>query len=200
MLKELFSFLLLSTFIISSPAFLLAQNAPVDPGNRAYTQDNPGQEAKERAMEFKCEITSSKMDMVTARYRTHFERHHDTYKNIVTRVSDVLDQLEDKGYDVDSARTALNSFDNDIDNAQTEFDAFLYQMEQAKGILCQNGNADNFQQSLNQSRTQLQEVRKNMLSLRSRYQRDVKPALLELRQQVRLTQDETTVPGDVTMQ
>lgn len=187
--------------LVSTPAYVFASplNAQANPGNRADMQENPGTAARERVLEFRCEVTSSKMDMMMSRYRTNFERHHDTYKNIVTRVSDVLDQLEEKGFDVTEARTALAQFNEEIDKAQTDFDGFAYQIEQSRGTLCQNGNENDFKQSLNRSRLQLQEVRKSLLMLRSRYQRDVKPALLELREQVRNAQDGETVPGDVVI-
>lgn len=160
-------------------------------GNKATPQDK-----KEAKLEFKCEVTSSKMDALELRYKKAFEKHQGTYKNIISRINEVLTTLEEEGYDTENAKTAVNGFEEKVNNVQTEYDGFVFQMQQAKDYLCEDNNQGEFKQSLNQSRNQLKLLRQEMLALKNAYEKDVKPALLELREQIRDAEDER-VPSDI---
>ncbi len=160
-------------------------------GNEATPQDD-----KEKKNEFKCEITSSKMDTLELRYKKAFEKHQGTYKNIITRINEVLLTFEEEGYDTENAKKAVNGFEEKVNNVQTEYDGFVFQMQQAKDSLCEDNNQGDFKQSLNKARNQLKLLRQEMLALKSSYEKDVKPALLELREQIRDAED-SRVPSDV---
>ncbi len=209
-LKKLLVFgfvLALSTALLSVKVMAVPDQ---DLGNQAYMQNNDDEngnssengnsdDAQANQNQFKCEITSSKIDALMARYQNTFEKHTGVYENIAMRVGEVLNQLEDQGYDVEDARRANNQFEGDIEDVQVEFNGFVYQLEQGKSSLCDGDNQEEFKQSMNQARNQLKDVRASLLQLRSQYQDEVKPLLLELREQVRAAEDELT-PGDVPVQ
>ena len=143
------------------------------------------------------------MDTLEATYRKNFNKHKTTYINVVDRISEILDELEEKGYDVTSARASLVVFRAQIEGTQNDFDSFALEFQQARELLCED-DISGYRESLKQSRNQLKVLRNNMLNLRSEYQNTVKPELLEIREAIRenngTAEESDSNPGDVDIQ
>ena len=159
-------------------------------------------EREEKAAEryqFKCEKASSRIDVITENYTEKFNRHAETYRNIITRVDTVLTELSAKGYDTSEAELALADFSSQLDEIEVEFEEFVISLENNGDELCADSEYD-FKAGLQESKAKLREVRSKLLKLRSIYQDQVKPALLELREQIRNSADGEERTSDVEIQ
>lgn len=146
-------------------------------------KDTAKENATEQRSVYKCESAILKADAILSRYQRNHENHQYIYQNMVSRITEVLDQIDKSGYDTTEARTQLDLFQIQIQNTNQEMEQLGVAIQNAKTNIC-NEDSDGTRNSLEQAREQLRNIKKEMLQLRSFYQENVKPELIKLRQQM----------------
>lgn len=134
-------------------------------------------------VEYKCDIVTERVDMLTARYQNNKDGYQQRYQEIATKISDALARLEAKGYDVSTVKADLAVFNQKLMKFSTDFAQFQNMLGGTKGYACGNSNGD-FLGELQRSREQLRVVRQDSLELRSYYQTTLRPAIQDLKDQV----------------
>jgi len=147
------------------------------------------EEEKEQRITEKCVNVTELVQQKVERYNTNREMYVGKYERLRERIAAWANRLEEDGYDVAKLEASLVTLDSKIANVSALHEAFITKLDDVKNYEC--GNSDGaYKQALETSREALAAVRDGVSEVRKYYLEEVKPLVIELRNQV--AQDKET--------
>ena len=136
-----------------------------------------GDEVAMRACERSRERYQKRLDF----YQGIEDKYVTRYENAVSRVEGLLNKLEALGVDVTEARNKLETWTSKIDEAVASLRVNMDALESLANVDCNDPQAA--REQVKAVRARLQETRTKAKEVRTYYQEEVKPALLDLKNQ-----------------
>jgi hypothetical protein len=131
------------------------------------------------------------LELKVERYNTNREMYVGKYERLRLRIAAWASRLEEDGYDVTDLEASLATLDTKIDAVSALHEEFITKLENIKNFEC--GNSDGaYTQALTTSREALTAVRDGVSEVRKYYKEEVKPLVIDLRNQVAQDKDKET--------
>jgi hypothetical protein len=141
------------------------------------------EEVKEKRMVQRCENVTELVSQKVERYNTNREMYVGKYERLRERIAAWANRLEEDGYDVSNLEASLTTLDTKIANVSQLHESFVTKLDDLKNYEC--GNSDGaYKQALEVSREALTTVRDGVSEVRKYYIEEVKPLVIDLRNQV----------------
>ena len=99
---------------------------------------NQFQEQREEKVQNRCANITNKVDQKIGNFNENKITRIERYYNLKTRISNLIDKLEDQGYDVDQLKTDLQTLDDMIEEFATTYADFISSLEDTKDFECGN--------------------------------------------------------------
>lgn len=141
-------------------------------------------EQREERKEKRCENVNNRIDTRIQRYENNQQRHRDVFGKIVNRVESVIDKLKAKGADTSDLSSALSTMKDMIKDLESEHSEFIDELKETKNYEC-GSSEGKFREQLKEARGSLLEVRSKVVEIRKYYQTDVRPEIIELREELK---------------
>jgi len=141
------------------------------------------EEEKERRITEKCVNVTELVMQKVERYNANREMYVGKYERLRERIAAWANRLEEDGYDVAKLEASLVTLDSKIANVSALHETFITKLDDVKNYEC--GNSDGaYKQALETSREALAAVREGVSEVRKYYLEEVKPLVIDLRNQV----------------
>jgi len=171
------------TVLLGSVSPALAQSPTLTPWQEGV-QERQGnrQERRELRTERRCDLVRTR---INARIR-HFGVRRDNVfahqKRMVERITEFINRLEEKGYDVSKVRSDLETLGGMIQIADSDYAAFVKELEEVKHFDC-NDSQDAFKQALEEARAALAKYRSDVEAVSDFIKNTLRVDLQALREQ-----------------
>jgi hypothetical protein len=142
------------------------------------------EELKNTAGERRCEIVEQNIDRLINRYDALHPQIVGRYENAVDRLEDLNQRLLNEGYDTSDVQFALDYMSNMvIEISQMNIDLQI-KLADAKALSC-NENEVLYRDTVQEAQEMLKNMKERAQEIKDYYISDVKPAVQELKDQVR---------------
>ena len=142
------------------------------------------EEKKQEGVEKRCDIITKRIDNRINAYYNNKEAHLNRYRKLDERLSNLLDRLEDEGYDVDTLRDKLSDLELMILEAADMYDEFAVDLEGAKDYEC-GETQGSFVDAVKNASGTLKGFRDKMVEIRAYFKDEIRPLLVELREEIK---------------
>ena len=171
------------TVLLSSVSPALAQSPTLTPWQEGVQERREDrQERRELRRERRCDLVRTRID---ARIR-HFGVRRDNVfarqERIRERITEFVDRLEEKGYDVSKVRSDLETLDGMIQTANPNYAAFIKELGEVKHFDC-NDSQDAFKQALEEARAALATFQSDVKAISDFIENTLRVDLQALREQ-----------------
>ncbi|MFC1722313.1 hypothetical protein ACFL0C_01550 [Patescibacteria group bacterium] len=154
-------------------------------------KDEITQEAKSRVMEQKeeklalfCEKVEEKVDVKILRFEENKNDHIAKYDIITERISEIILQLVDKGYDVTELEADLATFEDMVLEYTQAYADFIELLESSKEYACGESEGA-YRNTLKAAKEQLLVTKELRRELTKYYRKDIRNDIKDLREQAR---------------
>lgn len=171
---------LLSSFVISASLIVFASIWSTSVSAQG-TLENV-QERRGEIIENRCERVTNRVDFRIERYDERKDDHIEKYNNIKTRVTNLVNDLDTKGYDTSAVREDLNTLDSKIKDFASSYTEFVDALELSKTYACGNSEGQ-FKAQIETSLKELRESREIAKSTIEFIRNDLKKSISDLKNQ-----------------
>jgi len=172
--------LLLSAVIIFSSLLIPASSILAqEPAN---TSAQNVRARLEESAENRCNLITTRVDTLVARYDNNKNRHINNYNRIKDRTQTLAARLQSKGYDTKEVGTNLQTLDTYIKNISQDYTKFVSALRESKEMACGQSEGA-YRAKLQEARDYLKDVRESALETRNFVQTTLRPSIQELRDQ-----------------
>jgi hypothetical protein len=130
----------------------------------------------------RCNLVTSRIELLTTRYGNNKQRHVNAYINAKDRITNLVNKLESKGYDVSKLKADLIVWEEKTQKFGTDYQEFINILNESKTYICGQSNGD-FLASLAKARQQLLIIRQDVLDIRLYYQETIRADIQALKSQ-----------------
>ena len=138
----------------------------------------------------KCEQVKARITQRIRNFDDNRNRHLESYQKINDRLDELVTSLEAKGYDTYAVKEKLTAFNQLMNEYRNNYVVYQQNLTNAGGVACDSEQA-NFSGALKQARNQLKTVRQNHTALHTFWAKELRPAVLALKEQTPVTTEET---------
>lgn len=129
-----------------------------------------------------CERMDERLAAKIAQLEENRDGHVNKYNRILTRLTEIMERMEDKGLDVSKLREDLGTFEVMVDEYVAEYKTFLTLLETAAGIDCQNAQEE-FKEAMMAARAQMKVISAKRLDILEFYRDVLRVDIKDLREQ-----------------
>jgi hypothetical protein len=145
---------------------------------------------KAELVKTRCQTITERVDLKVTRYTDNRTEHVQLYKNLVTRITNLLTKAADSGYDTTKLKADLTVLNDKIKNFDKVHADYITKLGATKSFACGNSEGE-FLQALKEAKDSLLTVREAVLDIKAFFQNTIKPDVLALRAQ---KQEPTVTP------
>ena len=106
--------------------------------------------------------------------------HNDTYSRLIDRLTERINKWEGYGYDVDELNDDLDSLNDLVDKYNTDYATFIDLLDEARDISC---DGTLYPDQIQEAKDAIKVVRQDVVDIRSLYQTQIRPHILDLKEQ-----------------
>lgn len=140
--------------------------------------------ASEKArLKTKCKASQGKISSIRGRIKGIETSRSEVYKNMINRLTNLSDKLENKGADTTELDATIAELQTKIETFNTDLAAYKQAVSDLADMDCE-ADPDGFKASLEAARTALATVNQDALAVRSYLQDTIKPLLKTIRAQL----------------
>lgn len=154
--------------------------------NAANREQNQEARAQKR-----CEVVSELINKRVEIFKKTKTNHQENYDKLLSRLNEVSTKLNEKGLDTTNLNSDIATLTTMVSEYKTKYDSFVTQLEQIQEVVC-GENATTYKDTLEQTKTMLQELRQLRIKIREFYLTEVREDLKLLRQQAEQASDQET--------
>lgn len=130
----------------------------------------------------RCKATETAVDNKIDKFDKNKEKDYDKYVNLKARLSEKIIRWEEAGYDVDRLNEDLKTLGGKIKTFSSDYTVFIDNLRNIKGGVCDLSESD-YKDIIKSTKSDLMEVRKEAMDIRSYYWGTVRPDILDLKNQ-----------------
>lgn len=174
-----------STVALSVTIFSLFSLVPVSAQTASERLDQAQeqiQERKDQYIENRCERVTFNIDNRIERYNSNWQRHTERYLKIKNNVTNFINKVEGKGYDVEELRSVLNDLDSQIQSAANTYSTVIDQLNDTKTFACGNSEGQ-FRSAVETANDYLQDFRAQVRDIGDFVREEVRSAIQAVRDQ-----------------
>jgi methionine synthase II (cobalamin-independent) len=145
-----------------------------------YAQEG---ENTQNRIQNRCEVVTSRVDIITTRYNQNKERHISRYQKIATTVQNLIAKLEDKGIDTSELKKDLATFVNMKSEFVRSYVDFIENLETSKTHACGNSQGQ-FANEITNARRNLLSTREKSLEIKLFIINELRPDIESIRDQI----------------
>lgn len=147
-------------------------------------------EQRNEIIKTKCEIVTTNVNNRLETFSENKEKHIKLYGDLKTRFQELIQRLDEKGYDTTKLEEDAQVLDEKIQKFAADYVIFIEYLTATKGNAC--GQSDGaFAQALAKAKAQLKIVRADAADVKNYYQEVIKPDIQALRAQKPVTTTES---------
>jgi DNA repair ATPase RecN len=134
-------------------------------------------------MQKRCDTLNTRIDERITRFEANKDKHLTHYADLVAKISEILQTLEAKGYDVAAAEAHVATLEGMISDYAAAYTEFIDLLVATQDIVC--GESDGaFKGGVQSARDQLKVVHQKRMAVRDFYRNTLRVSLREIRSQV----------------
>ena len=176
-------------------ALLAASNVVFAEETATTPKTTPKTEAMEKVKENRaqrCETVTAKVDERINKFDENRQDHGIRHQKIVNGVTNIVNRLKDRGFDVTKLEADLKDLNTKIVNAAKDYEAFVNILRDTKTVVCGQSQGQ-FASKMEAAKKQLTVVRADTKDIRDYYINTIKADIKEVRAQkpVKTTTDTT---------
>ncbi len=170
-----------SALAVALVALCLLLAAPI-----AVAQEQQEQQGEGRSgqwLERRGEMLRQRIELLVTRFENNEERHMEAYNRAKEKVKQLLETLQDKGYDVSRLAQDLAAWDAMIVEFAKDYAAFIAELKELEGLAVGQSEGQ-FRSGLQEARQLLMKVHQDALDIRLFYQKTIRADIQEIKAQV----------------
>lgn len=141
------------------------------------------QAKKDEKEEVKCEKIKEKINSQLTQFENNQQNRKKAYEQIQNKLNNLVINLKKQGLDTTGLENTLADFKNQLQNFYTEHEELMTQLRATQNYACEESDGQ-FKGELKKTREQLRIAHRERLELRKQFVEEIRPALLELRNQI----------------
>jgi len=141
-----------------------------------------GNQKKEELLEKLCIKVQERVTERLRKYEDNIQVHTTNYKKISSKITEIADKLDDKGYDVAEVRANVEEFDKMVEEYNNSYGEFIKSLNYTEELTCDGPEAQ-FKGVLKEAREQLKKTIEKRQEIRSYYAHTLRQSLIDLRNQ-----------------
>lgn len=141
------------------------------------------QEQRQEMIGTMCERVETMVDTRIARFDNNYERNLNRYQAMFERLQTIIEAFSEQGYDTSQLEAAVGEMESQILTVQSEYELFIEQLRASQEYACGESDGE-FRNAISEARGQMRAFRQASSETRTFYQTEIRPLLLDLRQQV----------------
>jgi len=154
----------------------------LDLKDKLFQNSEGKKEKKEEHVQTRCEKVLGRIDTRISNYEKNKNRHTNVYSNVVEKLTDISQKLEDKGYDVAQLTEDLGEFDALALEYAAAYDEFIALLGATKDHECGESEGA-FKDALKSSGEQLKTVKTKRHNVRAFYTQTIREDIKDIRVQ-----------------
>lgn len=176
-MKKYINFLTYLTFLILSTSFITPTYAQL----RSIVRPTIQQKREELKTQ-RCTILTQNIDRRINRFNNNKERHINQYNTAKQRLSQLIEKLQQQGYDVSQLQADGETWDGKIQKFSADYVVFINKLTDTKNAPCGQSEGT-FRTLLNQARQQVKIIHQDSVDARAYYQTVIKTDIQAIRDQ-----------------
>lgn len=157
-----------------------------------------GQVDREQRREQTCQIAEQRIQNQIRRYDIIKSNHQARNQRVVTRLNEIMLQLESEGIDVTELRTAIQGLQTTVDSFEVSAQDYINLLIESENFACGQSEGE-FLSRIRSAREIAPQIRSNVLSVREYFQNEIRPELeaikIQLEAKKTAEQSEAVSPG-----
>ncbi|MBC7252822.1 MAG: hypothetical protein H5T72_02475 [Actinobacteria bacterium] len=151
----------------------------------ALAQENQsGEEGRLRErLQERWEFLQQRIELIIARFNNNQQRHQKVYEQVRSAVSEFLEKMKAKGYDVSKLEQDLATWEQMFEKFAQDYAAFIQKLEEIAALSPEQAQGS-FYSLLREARQLLRVVRQDAMDIRLFYQQTIRADIQELRNQL----------------
>jgi hypothetical protein len=158
---------------VAGVVFAQSTNGNTSPGNTGDTSQKIGQMNG-------CENVENNLQKRVQTFEANRNRSVDQFEKIRLRLSNLVDTLEDEGYDVVTLRADLVTFEGMVYEYKQNHESYMYALGESRTYACSRTEGE-FKAKLTTTRTRLKAVHENGVALKTFWAKTLREDLQALK-------------------
>lgn len=147
-------------------------------------EGQPGGEGRlQERLQERWEFLQQHIQLIITRFNNNQQRHQKVYERVKSEVSEFLEKMKAKGYDVSKLEQDLATWEEMFDKFVQDYRAFIQKLEEIAALSPEQAQG-NFYSLLREARQLLRVVRQDAMDIRLFYQQTIRADIQELRDQL----------------
>lgn len=130
----------------------------------------------------KCEIIKEKREGKIQLFKDNKQKHINLYQNIEAKLTNHINLLKNKGYDVEKLQNDTEEFSSMVKDYESKYNALVEELNKVSNYQCDNTDKRKLMKIFKDSRTELDTVQKKRSEIGSFYKNVIKQDIKELHQ------------------
>jgi len=131
----------------------------------------------------RCTVYENLVDKKIEKINEQEEKHYKKYIGLSKDLEDFIEERESEGYDMSEIKKDLETLNGKIDKYNQNHDIYLEKLMNIKNNICTH-TEDEYKNSIKAAKDALKEVRKDVVDIKTYYYTDIRPDILEFKQQL----------------
>lgn len=196
MTKKVTIFAVLAFFIGVNYAFAVDSPGLGSSADSQSTQTQANLSTETADSDKKCEQVKARITQRIRNFDDNRNRHLESYQKINDRLDELVIRLEAKGYDTYAVKEKLTAFNQLMNEYRNNYALYQQNLTGAGVVACDSDQA-NFNGALTKTRNQLKVIQKNHNAIHTFWAKELRPAVLALKEQTPVTTESTTTDEEI---